>query len=165
MCIIFSVKWIFSLRVRHLCVLTPDPITEGTNQHTVYHSVSGSKLQLSELIKIFCISRSHFILRKTIYVIWATLYVANKFKKWSVWISRVYCSMVHDFWWRHPQDMLLSFQHDGWRTTFCELWTMFLVKTWPFHGQFGPKYDWACNLDGIIYHFIKFRKSLNAGIV
>ncbi len=30
--------------------------------------------------------------------------------------------------------------------------------------EFGPKYDRACNLDGIIYHFINFRKCLNAGI-
>ncbi len=59
---------------------TPDPIAEGTNQHTVYQSVSGSKLQLSELIKVFCISQSYFILWKTIYVLWATLYVENDSK-------------------------------------------------------------------------------------
>ncbi len=48
----------------HLCILTPDPITEGTNQHTVYHNVSCSKLQLRELIKVFCISLSYFIIRE-----------------------------------------------------------------------------------------------------
>ncbi len=40
----------------HLCILTPDPIMDGTNQHAVYHSVSCSKLLLSKLIKVFCIS-------------------------------------------------------------------------------------------------------------
>ncbi len=62
----------------HLCVLTPDPIAEGTNQYTVYHRVSSSKLLLSELIKVFCISRSFFILRKTISILWATLYLENE---------------------------------------------------------------------------------------
>ncbi len=49
----------------HHCVLTldPMPIAEDRNQHTVYHSVSCSKLQFSELIKFFCISRSYFILK------------------------------------------------------------------------------------------------------
>ncbi len=41
---------------------------------------------------------------------------------------------------------------------------MFLVKSWAFDRQFGPKYDRACNLDGIVYHFINFSKGLNAGI-
>ncbi len=58
----------------HLCVLAPDPIAEGTNQHTVYHRVSCSKLQLSELIEVFCISRSK---GKTICVLLVTLYVKN----------------------------------------------------------------------------------------
>ncbi len=60
--------------------LRSDPIAEGTNQHTVYHSVSGSKLQLSELIEVFCISRSYFIVRKKIYVLCATLYAENDSK-------------------------------------------------------------------------------------
>ncbi len=40
----------------HLCILTPYLILKGTNQHTVYQSISCSKLQLSKLIKVFCIS-------------------------------------------------------------------------------------------------------------
>ncbi len=40
----------------------------------------------------------------------------------------------------------------------------FWLKNWPFYGQFGSKYDRECILDGIIYHFINFRKCLNAGI-
>ncbi len=42
--------------------------------------------------------------------------------------------------------------------TFCEVWTMFLLKNWQFYGQFGRKYDRACICDGIVYHFINFRK-------
>ncbi len=63
------------------CVLTPDPIAEGTNQHTVYHSISCSKMQLSELIKVFCISQSYFILRETICMLSVTLYDKNDSKK------------------------------------------------------------------------------------
>ncbi len=42
--------------------------------------------------------------------------------------------------------------------TFFEVWTMFLLKNWPFYGQFGCKYDRACIWDQIAYYFIKFRK-------
>ncbi len=63
-----------------------------------------------------------------------------------------------------PKTCYFLFQHNGWRMAkFCEF-LMFWVKNWPFYGQFGPKYDEACILDEIIYHFINFRKSLNVGI-
>ncbi len=41
---------------------------------------------------------------------------------------------------------------------FCGVWTKFLFKNWPFYGQLGHKYDRACIWDGIVYHFINFRK-------
>ncbi len=55
------------------------------------------------------------------------------FQKWSVWISRVYCSIVHEIWWCHPWDMPLStwWQDDD----ICELWMMFMVKNWHFTGN------------------------------
>ncbi len=79
----------------HLCVLTPDPMTEGTNQHTVYHNVSCCKLQLSKLIKVFCISQSYFISRENNLCVISDFICRKWFRKWSVWISRVYCSVVH----------------------------------------------------------------------
>ncbi len=72
----------------------------------------------------------------------------------------------HDFWLCHLRDMPLS-------TRWLEdnkniLWTLNYVfgfkKTCPFYGQFGHKYDRACISDGIILHFINFRKSLTAEI-
>ncbi len=29
------------------------------------------------------------------------------FRKWPVWISLVYCTNQHNFWWRHPREMPL----------------------------------------------------------
>ncbi len=61
----------------HLCILSHDPTAEGPNQHTVYHSVSCCKLQLSEFIKIsvfYCHVSSQ---GKTISVLLVTLYVEN----------------------------------------------------------------------------------------
>ncbi len=110
MCIIFSVKWIFLLRVPlvvdtdlHFCVLTPDPIAEGTNQHTVYHSVSCCKLQLSVLSKVFLYFTVIFHPKGKQSVI-GDFICSKLFRKWSVWILQVYCRNQHDFWWCHRQD-------------------------------------------------------------
>ncbi len=46
--------------------------------------------------------------------------------------------------------------HDGWNL--FEVWTMFLLKNWPFCGRFRRKYDWAVVWDVILYHIINFRK-------
>ncbi len=47
------------------------------------------------------------------------------------------------------------------RTMLDILWILnnvFGKKNWPFYRQFGSKYNRACIGDGIIYHFINFRK-------
>ncbi len=92
----------------HLCVLTPDPISEGTNQQTVYHSISCCKLQLSKSITVFCIWQTYFIEPIPI----GDFICRKCFWKWPVWILRFYCSIVHrnqhNFWWCHQQNMPLS---------------------------------------------------------
>ncbi len=43
-----------------------------------------------------------------------------------------------------------------------EFWTMFFGKkpNWSFYHRFGQKCDGACIWDGIVYHFINFRKEI-----
>ncbi len=92
------------------CVLTPDPIVEGINQHTVYHRVSCCKLQLSKPHQSFLYFTVIFHLKWKQSVLSATLYVKNDSENYQFEFCGSTTRNEHAFWWPHSRDMPLSTQ-------------------------------------------------------
>ncbi len=152
-----------SLRVRHVCWHRPSPLHSdltwsrkvqiNTLFITEYHVANHNWVTPSK----FSVFDSHISLNlaqmKIYCALSATLYDEN-YQFEFCGHTAAYCIEIRFFY--DVTSETCYFQHDGW--TFCELWTIFLVKYWPVYRQFGPKYDWGCIWGVIICHFINFRQ-------
>ncbi len=111
----------------HLCVLTPDPLLEGTNQHSLpqYTMLQIATEQTHHSFLYFMVI---FYLKGNNLCVISDFICRKWFRKWCLNFAGLLLEMSTIFYDLTRETCHL--QHVGWRTTttFCELWTLAILQ-------------------------------------